>query len=53
MIKAGVQRSEVLPAFQVAIQVQTLNGLHIDRFVGYKLFNREKCKECESLHGTE
>jgi hypothetical protein len=26
----------VLPAFQVAIQVQTLNRLHLDRFVGYK-----------------
>jgi hypothetical protein len=26
----------VLPAFLVAIQVQTLNRHHVDRFVGYK-----------------
>jgi len=50
----------MLPAFQIAkswyvlaIQVQPLNGLHVDRFVGYKWFNRENRKRCESLHGVE
>jgi len=36
-----------------AIQFQTLNGLHLDRFVGYKWFNSENRKMCESLHGIE
>jgi uncharacterized protein YodC (DUF2158 family) len=58
----GVYRSwyVLLPAFQVtkslyvtAIQVQTLNGLHVDRFVGCKWFNKENRKRCESLHDIE
>jgi len=50
----------LLTAFQIAkslyisaIQVQTLNGFHLDTFVGYKLFNGENCKRCENLHNIE
>jgi len=43
----------VLQAFQVAIQVQTLNGLHVDRSVGCKWFNKENRKRCESLYSIE
>jgi hypothetical protein len=47
----GISDSKVI--IYIGNSGSNLERLHLDRFVGYKWFNKENRKRCESLHGIE